>query len=147
MVASRSQKKAPYQPTAPVRGGLRAEASQPPMKLSVQVSNHRLVKLLPIYQRSCAEPALESKPGFVILSLRAYGDADVVVVERLSDIDGTPNEQLAHTSGFAFTLFFSKQKEFVSFCGLKNFPLRLLPSFIAMLLAKYLQPKRTWRRL
>ena len=89
---------APYEPTKPVLGGLRVEPTRAETRLSVQVSTHRLVKLLPIYQRYCAEPPLEPKPGFVVGSLHSFAESDIVVLQELGDIDSVRNEHLAHAS-------------------------------------------------
>lgn len=86
----------PYVPTAPVLGGLRAPQQQLPTKICVMVGNHRPVKLLPIYQRySTTSSALSPVPGFIISPLNGFVDADITVVENLSDIDTARSEHLA----------------------------------------------------
>ena len=67
-------------------------------RLSVQVSTRKLVKLLPIYQRHCAEPSLEPRPGFIVGSLQSFKESDVVVVQELADIDSVRNEHLVFRS-------------------------------------------------
>ena len=91
----RSAGRSPYIPTAPLLGGLQAPEQQPETKISVMVGNRRPVKMLPIYLRYTAAGQLNPLPGFVISSWNAYAEADIIVVEKLSDVDSTRNEHLA----------------------------------------------------
>lgn len=59
------------------------------------VGARRPVKILPLYQRYTALPGLTTAPGFIEVGLRAYAEADVFVLEQLSDIDTVRNEHLA----------------------------------------------------
>ena len=86
----------PYAPTAPVLGGLRAPQQQLPTKLCVMVGNHRPVKLVLTYQRyNATSSALSPVPGFMISPLTGFVDADIIVVESLSDIDTVRSDHLA----------------------------------------------------
>ena len=52
------------------------------------------MKVLPIFRCYSNEPTIAPGPGFVILGLREYNEADVIVVHRLADIDAVCHDQL-----------------------------------------------------
>lgn len=64
-------------------------------KLTVMFNMRKPIKLLTIYQRYSKLPALDAVPGFMVLGPRAFAEADVIVLENLSDIETSRCEHLA----------------------------------------------------
>ena len=86
-----------YVPTEPKRGGLRLPAPAPRSRLCT-LKSMRPVKVLPIYRQYSQAARFGVKPGFEILSLLSYKDADVMVVDKLSDVDTCSSDSLARCS-------------------------------------------------
>ena len=53
------------------------------------------MKIVPIYSCYSSAPRLEATPGFVVLPPLKACDADIVVVEKLSDVDSVRSDHLA----------------------------------------------------
>lgn len=60
----------------------------------VNIGRTRPVKVLPVFRWYSNEPTITPRPGFVILGLHAYREADVIVLHRLSDVDTVCHDQL-----------------------------------------------------
>ena len=83
-----------YQPTEPKLGGLRCKDTPSEYSTLVNIGRTRPVKVLPVFRWYSKEPTIAPRPGFVILGLHAYREADVIVLHRLSDIDTVCHDQL-----------------------------------------------------
>ena len=85
-----------YTPTEPTSGGLRHKEPQVHASPLCDIQRQRPLKLVYAYRwYNPSEPAIAPRPGFVVLSLYAYKEADVVVVHKKSDIDCVENDHLA----------------------------------------------------
>ena len=83
-----------YQPTEPKLGGLRCKDTPSEYATLVNIGRKRAVKVLPVFRWYSNEPAIAPRPGFVILGLHDYKEADVIVLQRLADIDTVCHDQL-----------------------------------------------------
>lgn len=69
-------------------------------KLTRAVTEHKPLKLLCIYREYTKSSMLEASPGFLILPSHAASDADVFVVEKLSDLDRVESVHLVSRSSW-----------------------------------------------
>ena len=99
MAKRRAEGHPPYNPSAPKTGGFRVQGPQAQgtdycTTVLQRLSCHRHIRVLPMYRRYSQTPALQETNGFDVLNLWSYAEADIVVVERMSDIDLLRNEHL-----------------------------------------------------
>jgi len=92
---NRRQGKNTYEPTKPALGGLRVQNAALEPRLSQKFAAHKLINLVPIYQFYSKPTALPKAAGFAHLVPLQSADADVFVLEKLSDIDVVKNQNLA----------------------------------------------------
>ena len=92
---NRKQGKNAYEPTKPALGGLRVQNAALEPRLSQKFAAHKLINLVPIYQFYSKPTALPKAAGFAHLVPLQSADADVFVLEKLSDIDVVKNQNLA----------------------------------------------------
>ena len=67
-------------------------------KLTQAVTAHKPVKLFCVYREYSKTSMLEARPGFLILPSHAACDADVFVMQKLSDLDRVESAHLAPRS-------------------------------------------------
>ena len=90
----RAQGKIAYQPTAPKSGGLRQlvpDCSDHLCKLSAK----RSIRILPVYRWYSKAPMISQMAGFDMLNLWSFAEADILIVDKMSDIDMVREEHLA----------------------------------------------------
>ena len=87
----------PYAVTAPRLGGLRAEEHGDTSNPSIlqSILRKRALKLYPVYRRYTDGKMLEGGKRFQVLFPYDYADADVMVLDQLSDVETVRNDRLA----------------------------------------------------
>ena len=84
-----------YTVTDPRLGGLRTEQRADQGQTFLQrLLLQRPVKVCPVYRLYSDTAPLESNRRFQVLPLHSYADADIVVLDRLSDVDTKRNHEL-----------------------------------------------------
>ena len=94
---NRSAGKPAYDVTAPALGGLRAEPVAEVFMVLQRLAASRPIKLCPIYCHYANTPSLRPQNGFVVLSPLCCQEADIVVLNQLSDMDIVEDPKLARS--------------------------------------------------
>lgn len=74
---------------------MRAPSKQLEDRLCRQLASHKPIKLLLSYTKYSRGEALDPTPGFIVPSTHKASSADIVVVDKLSDIDAIRCDHLA----------------------------------------------------
>ena len=77
----------PYVATKPLLGGLRAETKPAQDKLVRCIRARQPLKICQTFLRYANSPVLMAKPNFVLVPVYDCAEADVIVLEKLADID------------------------------------------------------------
>ena len=96
MASRRQAGQAPYQPTAPRTAGFNFDPS------TVELPEgffRQQTRVLPAYRWYSDLPRLQLPAGCTLLALMAVADADIIVLEQLSDMDTRRDDpRLVHNS-------------------------------------------------
>ena len=90
----RASGRVPYTVTNPRLGGLRMEQRGDEQTLLQHILSRRTIRLCLVYRRYSDSKPLERSRLFDILPLHDYANADIVVVDRMSDVETVRNDQL-----------------------------------------------------
>ena len=88
-----------YAATEPKLGGIRGKPTAAESILTQHVTKRRTVKLCVICPLYVNVQAFQAKPGFASMLPRQCSEADVIVLDKMSDIDLVQNQHLAATLG------------------------------------------------
>ena len=104
-----------YAATGPKLGGLRVDPVPPEDKLVQHVKKHWTVKLCQVFPLYVNVQALSAKPGFACVQPRQCRETDVVVLDKMADIDLVQNQHLVAASVHSVPA--ATQESLVSLCG------------------------------